>query len=60
MHETVIAAEIAEGAHRLGLAGVALCVHVSLRSFPKLVSGPATLVDGLLSTGATVMVAFER
>ena len=57
MHDEVTAAEIAEGAHRLGLAGVAVCVHASLRSFPKLSSGPETLVDGLLSTGATVMVA---
>lgn len=56
MHE-VTAADIAEGARRLGLAEVAVCVHASLRSFPKLSRGPETLVDGLLSTGGTVMVA---
>ena len=57
MHDEVTAAEIAEGVHRLGLTGVAVCVHASLRSFPKLSRGPETLVDGLLSTGVTVMVA---
>ena len=57
MHDEVTAAEIAEAGHRLGLAGAAVCLHASLRSFPKLSHGPETLVDGLLSTGATVMVA---
>lgn len=46
-----------QAAGRLGIAGRALCLHASLRSFPKLERGPATLIDGLLSTGATVMVA---
>ena len=50
-------AEIAQAAERLGVAGRAMCVHASLRSFPRLTRGPATLIDGLLSTGATVMVA---
>ena len=49
--------EIADAAARLGVAGAALCLHASLRSFPRLERGPATLVDGLLSTGATVLVA---
>lgn len=49
--------EIAQAAERLGIAGEALCLHASLRSFPKLERGPETLVDGLLSTGSTVMVA---
>lgn len=48
--------EVSAGAKELGLAGVPLCVHSSLRSFPHLVDGPATLVEGLLSTGSTVMV----
>src|ERR1044072_5407427 len=49
--------EIAQAATQLGIGGRALCVHASLRSFPKLERGPKTLIDGLLSTGATVMVA---
>ena len=49
--------EIAQAAERLGVAGRPICVHASLRSFPRLERGPATLIDGLLSTGATVMVA---
>lgn len=49
--------EIAQVANHLGIAGEALCLHASLRSFPKLEHGPGTLIDGLLSTGATVMVA---
>jgi aminoglycoside 3-N-acetyltransferase len=53
----VSATQIGEAARRLGLAGAAVCVHASLRSFPKLAAGPETLVDGLLSIGATVMVA---
>jgi aminoglycoside 3-N-acetyltransferase len=48
--------EIAQAAERLGIAGAALCLHASLRSFPKL-DGPKTLIDGLVATGATVMVA---
>lgn len=55
--DEVTAGEIADGARRLGLAGSAVFVHASLRSFPRLARGPETLVDGLLSTGATVMVA---
>jgi aminoglycoside 3-N-acetyltransferase len=49
--------EIAEAAERLGIAGGAICLHASLRSFPALERGPETLIDGLLATGATVMVA---
>jgi adenylate kinase family enzyme/aminoglycoside N3'-acetyltransferase len=49
--------EIAQVAKHLGIGGQALCLHASLRSFPKLERGPKTLIDGLLSTGATVMVA---
>jgi aminoglycoside N3'-acetyltransferase len=52
----VVEDEIAHAAKHLGVAGAALCLHASLRSFPKLEHGPETLIDGLLSTGATVMV----
>lgn len=57
MQNEIDEADIAEVAERLDIAGRALCVHASLRSFPRLTRGPATLIDGLLSTGATVMVA---
>lgn len=57
MQNEINEAEIAQAAERLGIAGRALCIHASLRSFPRLTRGPATLIDGLLSTGATVMVA---
>ena len=49
--------EIAQAAECLGIAGESLCLHASLRSFPRLERGPKTLIDGLLSTRATVMVA---
>jgi aminoglycoside 3-N-acetyltransferase len=49
--------EVARAADRLGVAGAPLCLHASLRSFPRLERGPATLIDGLLSTASTVMAA---
>jgi aminoglycoside 3-N-acetyltransferase len=52
----VTEADVAAGAARLGIADRAVCVHASLRSFPRLESGPATLVDGLVDAGATVLV----
>ena len=54
---TVGADDIAAGVDRLGLAGRPLCIHVSLRSFGGIDGGPATLVDGLLSQGCTVLAA---
>lgn len=50
-------AEVSEAAERVGVAGTPVCLHASLRSFPRLDAGPETLVEGLLDTGATVMVA---
>lgn len=50
--------QVIEGARNLGIAGQPICcIHVSLRSFPKLEDGAATLIDGLLETGATQLVA---
>jgi aminoglycoside 3-N-acetyltransferase len=46
---------IAEGLHALGIAGKPLCIHVSLRSFGRGV-GPADVIDGVLSTGSTVLI----
>jgi aminoglycoside N3'-acetyltransferase len=55
--KAVSSTEVSEGIRRLGIAGAQLCLHASLRSFPRLVEGPATLVGGILETGGTVMVA---
>jgi aminoglycoside N3'-acetyltransferase len=40
----------------LGVAGLPLCVHSSLRSFGRVEGGVATVVDGLLGEGCTLMV----
>ena len=53
----VSAAQVAAGVQRLGIPGVPVCLHAALRSFPALAEGPATLVNGILDTGATVMMA---
>ncbi len=41
---------------QLGLVGQPLCVHASLRSFGHVHGGAATVVEGLLQQGCTVMV----
>src|SRR4051812_11983160 len=47
-----------EGAVRgLGLAGRPIEVHVSLRSFGGLEGGPASIVDGVVAAGSTVLAA---
>lgn len=49
--------DICQAAHDLQLSGHSLCIHASFRSFGGLVEGgPATVVDGLLAKGCTVMV----
>ena len=53
---TVGTDDIAAGVDRLGLAGRPVCIHVSLRSFGGIDDGPATLVDGLLATGCSVLI----
>ncbi|HXY91434.1 MAG TPA: AAC(3) family N-acetyltransferase [Acidimicrobiia bacterium] len=40
----------------LGLAGRAVCVHSSLRSFGTLVGGPDAFVDAFLAAGSTLLV----
>jgi aminoglycoside N3'-acetyltransferase len=40
----------------LGLTGRPLCVHSSLRSFGHVEGGAATILDGLLAEGCTVLV----
>jgi aminoglycoside 3-N-acetyltransferase len=53
----VTQADVSLRAERLGLAGRPICLHASLRSFPSLENGAATLIDGLLDADATVLVA---
>ena len=48
--------DIAAGVDRLGLAGLPLGIHVSLRSFGAITDGPATVIDGLLAQGCTVLI----
>jgi aminoglycoside 3-N-acetyltransferase len=53
----VSATQVTAGIGRLGLRATPVCLHASLRSFPALAEGPATLVEGILDAGGTVMVA---
>ena len=47
-----------EGALReLGIERRPIEVHVSVRSFGGLEDGPATIVDGVLAAGSTVLAA---
>ena len=48
--------DISDAAAANGLAGEALCVHSSLRSFGRVVGGARAVVEGLLDAGCTVMV----
>ena len=48
---------IVEVARQLGINGKPVCIHVSLRSFPKLENEAETLIEGLLDAGVTVKVA---
>jgi aminoglycoside 3-N-acetyltransferase len=51
------AADIERALRELDLAGRPVAVHVSLRSFGRLADGPATIVDGMLAAGCTVLAA---
>lgn len=48
--------DIRQAVRVIGLSGNPLCVHASLRSFGHVEGGAATVVDGLLEEGCTVMV----
>jgi aminoglycoside 3-N-acetyltransferase len=48
--------DISDAALELGLAGRAVCVHASLRSFGWVEGGALAVVQGLLAQGCTVMV----
>lgn len=47
---------IAKSLRDLGLAGSAVCLHASLRSFGRLAGGPKTVVDAFLGADCTLMV----
>lgn len=48
--------DIRQGIRELGLGGLPLCVHSSLRSFGRVEGGPQAVIDGLRQEGCTVMV----
>ena len=48
--------QLADGISALDLGGEPVCVHVSMRSFGRLEAGAATVVDGILKAGCTVLV----
>lgn len=56
MTATVARDDVAVAARNAGLEGQVVCVHSSLRSFGTVTGGPDAIVDGLLDTGATVVV----
>ena len=58
MSHTVVGVREVEGALReLGIERRPIEVHVSVRSFGRLEDGPATIVDGVLAAGSTVLAA---
>lgn len=52
----VTAADIANAVRQLGLSGLPVCVHASLRSFGWVDGGAPAVVNGLLGEGCTVLV----
>ena len=52
----VSAADIANAARRLGISGLPVCVHASLRSFGWVDEGAPAVVSGLLEEGCTILV----
>jgi aminoglycoside 3-N-acetyltransferase len=52
----VTLAQVADGISALELGETPVCIHVSMRSFGRLEAGAATVVNGLLEAGCTVLV----
>jgi aminoglycoside 3-N-acetyltransferase len=48
--------DLIDACHQNGLAGKALCIHASLRSFGWIEGGAQTVVDGMLASGCTLLV----
>ena len=56
-HAVVGVREVAGALRELGIERRPIEVHVSVRSFGGLEDGPATIVDGVLAAGSTVLAA---
>ena len=54
--QPVTRAQLAEAITALSLNDTPLAVHISLRSFPRVDGGPATLVGAFLDRGCTLLV----
>jgi aminoglycoside 3-N-acetyltransferase len=52
----VDASDITGAIRGLGLGGMAVCLHASLRSFGRVDGGAAAVVDGILAAGCTLLV----
>ena len=52
----VTRAKLTAAISRLSLEGAPIAVHVSIRSFPRVDGGPATLVGAFLDLGCTLLV----
>src|SRR3712207_3534307 len=52
----VTSRDLRQAARDLGLAGLPICIHSSLRSFGWVDGGAPTVVEGLLAAGCTVLV----
>ncbi len=50
------AEDLRDAIRRLGLAGRAVCVHASLRSFGRVEGGARSVVDAFLAEGCTLLV----
>lgn len=56
MQRSVTAADVTEAVRALGLDGLPLCVHSSLRSLGRVEGGADAVVDGFLAAGCTLLV----
>ena len=48
--------DIRQVVRELGLSGLPVCIHSSLRSLGRVEGGPSAIIDGFLAEGSTVMV----
>jgi aminoglycoside 3-N-acetyltransferase len=53
---TVTPADVRQAVERAGLGNSPICLHSSLASFGQVVGGSSGVVDGILASGATLMV----